>query len=185
MVINLLAYLFGQLFRDMFARGLETAADVVDPVRCSYLLQINSIAELVKRQALFLEQLVHQMFLAAEQTIRDRFLQLPYGAQPLLECFGIPELGDLLKLVDADDDIITFFLRYLFGKLQDFVNVAALGIQFERYGEIRHRIRPHRNFGADTGKKQFDMLQPFVHFRGGLFENGGHKGIVKIPVAAA
>ena len=33
-------------------------------------------------------------------------------------------------------------------------------------------------------KKQFDILQPFVHLRGCLFENGGSKGIVKIPVAA-
>ena len=34
-------------------------------------------------------------------------------------------------------------------------------------------------------KKQFDILQPFVHLRGCLFENGGSKGIVKIPVATA
>ena len=62
------------------------------------------------------------MFLAAEQTIGHRLLQLPYGTQPLLECLGILELGDLLELVDADDDIATFLLRYLFGELQDFIN---------------------------------------------------------------
>ena len=125
------------------------------------------------------------MFFAAEQTIRHRFLQLPYGTQPFLECLGILELGYLLELVDADDDIATFLLRYLFGELQDFITIVALGIYFERYGKICNRSCTHRDFGADTGKKQFDILQPFVHLRGCLFENGGSKGIVKIPVATA
>lgn len=125
------------------------------------------------------------MLLAAEQTIRHRFLQLPHGAQPLLECLGILELGDLLELVDAYHDITVFLLRYLFGELQDFINIVALGVHFERYGKVRHRIGSYRDFGSYARKEQSGIFQPFVQLGGGLFENGGSKGIVKIPVAAA
>ena len=67
------------------------------------------------------------MLLAAEQTVRDRLLELPDRTQPLLKCFGILELGNLLEFVDANDDIATFLLRDFLGKLQNFVDIVALG----------------------------------------------------------
>ena len=71
----------------------------------------------------------------------------------VLECFGIFEFGNLLELVDANNDITTFLLRYLFRELQDFIDLVALGIHFKRYGKIRHRISPQRYFRADTRKE--------------------------------
>ena len=93
------------------------------------------------------------MLLAAKQTVRHRFLQLPNRAQPLLECLGIFEFGNLLELVDANNDIATFLLRYLFRELQNFIDFVVLGIHFKRDGEVRHRIGAHRYFRADTRKK--------------------------------
>ena len=124
------------------------------------------------------------MFLAAEQTIGHRLLQLPYGTQPLLECLGILELGDLLELVDADDDMIAFFCAIFSGSCRISSMSLLLGFSSSDMEKSVIGSGPIEIFGTDRGKKQFDILQPFVHFRGGLFENGGRKGIVKIPVAA-
>ena len=81
-----------------------------------------------------------------------------------MEGFGIFELGNLLEFVDTNDYIATFFLRYFFRELQDFIDIVALRIYFKRYGKIRHGIGPHRNFRTDTGKEQFSVLEPFIQF---------------------
>jgi len=71
------------------------------------------------------------MFLAAEQTIGNRLLQLPHSTQPFLKCLGILELGNLLELVDTHNDIEAFLLRYFFRKLQNLIYIIALGIHLK------------------------------------------------------
>lgn len=49
---------------------------------------------------------------------------MPDASELFLEVLGILELADLLEFIDTYDNIPVFFLRYLFGKLQYFVNVG-------------------------------------------------------------
>ena len=114
-VIHYSAYSFSQLPRYLLARSFKTTAYIIYPIRCSYFRQINDISEFIERQAFLLEQFIHQMFLATEQTIRYRLLQLPHCTQSFLKCLGILELGNLLELVDTHNDIAAFLLRYFSG----------------------------------------------------------------------
>ena len=52
-IVHRLADLFGQLFRDLFARRLKALANVADPVLRPNFRQIDGIAELIEREALF------------------------------------------------------------------------------------------------------------------------------------
>ena len=88
-----------------------------------------------------------------------------------------------MKLVDAHDYIDTFFVRNLFRKLQDIVHIVCLGIEFQRDGKIRHRLRAQRNLGADPRKEQPGIFHPLLQFGRSLFEHSRRESIVKFPFA--
>ena len=96
---------------------------------------------MIEWHGLVLEQLIHHMFFAPKQTIRDFFLQLPYSPRFLLKTCRVGELSHLLKLINANHDVQVSLLSYFFGKIQNFLRFLCLWADAKRNGKLLRRIR--------------------------------------------
>ena len=80
------------------------------------------------------------MTLAAIQTIGNILMLLPVRPQTFLEVVRILEFGNILKLVDTDNDFKYFFLCNIFSDVEKFVGTALnlLSVEIERH--FIHRV---------------------------------------------
>ena len=92
-----------------------------------------------------LEHGFHDVFLASIKAIGHVPLQLPHTAEFLLECQGVLEVANLLKLVDTHHYPITFFFRYLLRQGQHILCRSIGGIVFQRHREVVQRVLPEAN----------------------------------------
>lgn len=105
--------------RDSFSCLLKIAHDIWYPIFLGYSFQVHQLSELKERTVRLVENIFHHVHLAAVETIGGMVLQLPFSPQHSFKVLPFWQVGELLKLIDADDNLDAFSLGYPFGELQN------------------------------------------------------------------
>ena len=90
----------------------------------------SSVVELKERAVRLVENIFHHVHLAAVETIGGMVLQLPFSPQHRARFLPFWQVGELLKLIDADDNLDAFSFGYPFGELQNVFRTFPLGFTF-------------------------------------------------------
>lgn len=134
MAFDGVAYLSCQSFADVLPGICKTGGDERDPIFFLYLLKKDDLTKTIERAIGVVEDVHHHVSLAAVETVGGQLLLLPYGTHLPFHVFILGKEGELLELIDTDDDIDALILCQCLRKLQDRQFVLFLWNIFEVEG---------------------------------------------------
>lgn len=163
MAFDGVAYLSCQSFADVLPGICKTGGDERDPIFFLYLLKKDDLTKTIERAIGVVEDVHHHVSLAAVETVGGQLLLLPYGTHLPFHVFILGKEGELLKLINTDDDIDALVLCQCLRKLQDRQFVLFFGNIFEVKGHKVVYLVVDNNLRDDTREKLLGVSNPTVN----------------------
>lgn len=162
----------GDRFRDGFSGGVEAGYDKGHPIFPGDALKVKQVAEAVEGRTRRLENRVHHVLVAAEESVRHLGVMLPDGAQQFLERETVFKEADLLEFVDADDDSHFVLKRNSLRQIKDVFRSLRQVFDAEPQEKLILGVVPKRNFWSRSREKLTGCPKPVVGFTSGGFDDG-------------
>ena len=146
--------------------------------------QEEHVAKLVERHLTAVEQIGHEVLLAAEEAVAHMLLMLPHAAYGFLDVERVGHLADLLKLVYAHNDADAALLGYALRQVEYLLwGIGALA-DAQRQSELGIWLRIVDNLRCDAEEELSGVFKHFLHFCRCCPDDGRRKLFVELVLCA-
>ena len=152
-----------QLFGDGLACLLKRRLDKRNPMLLGYLLHENHLAETIERTIGIVEDIEHHVALATIKAVRGQLLLLPNGTHLALHVLILREICQLLKLIDAHDDLDALLPCQNLRQLENRHLVTLLWHKLHVESDKIRYLVVHDNLRNDTCQELLGILYPTFH----------------------